>query len=116
MARTDITATLLPGPYAHAGALLTMTAADTTDQNAVVLYKGDILVAHNTDASAHTVTVTSSADPLGRTKDITAESIAAGAIRVFGAFNLPGWKQSDARLYFEANDATVYFGVIRGGG
>lgn len=113
MARTTLTAVAEPGSYTHAGVVLTMTAADVPNMNQAVLSGNEMLVAHNTGASPYTVTVTSAPDEYGRTKDIAAESIAAGAYKIFGRFKLNGWRQSDGRLYFQASNASVLFGLIR---
>lgn len=114
MARTALTTTAVPNPYAAAGVAITFTAADTANQNQVVLTGREIVVAHNTGATPHTVTITSSADPYNRTKDITAEAIAAGELRVYGAgMALAGWQQTDGKLYLEANHAEVKFGILK---
>jgi len=94
------------------GVVLTETAADVTNKEQVKWTGREIIVAHNTGASARTVTITSTADSLGRTGDITADSIAAGAIAFYGPFNGEGWKQADGYIYFEANNAEVKFGII----
>ncbi|MCL5995494.1 MAG: hypothetical protein M1546_05485 [Chloroflexi bacterium] len=66
---------------------------------------------HNTGATSHTWTLSSTADRFGRTKDISAETIAAGAIRIFGPLELEGWVQTDGRVYVSANSTEVEFGV-----
>jgi hypothetical protein len=112
MPRQTLTKTIAPGNWAAAGVAVTMTAANITDKEQFVAQGKDLLIVQNTDSGAHTFTINSTADPYGRTKDITAESIAAGAIRVFGPMELTGWVQSDGRIYLEANSALVKFGVI----
>lgn len=114
MARTDLTKTnATVGGYPTAGVAITMTAADTVNQNQFAAQGQDLVIAHNTGVTGHTVTITSAADPYGRTGDITAESIAAGEYRVYGPFPRIGWEQSDGKFYLEANDAEVKFGVIK---
>lgn len=112
MARTNLTKTSLSGAYAGATDLLTMTAADTTNQNAFTLARHDIVVIHNTDTGSHNITLTSADDPYGRQEDIT-ESIGAGAIKAFGAVQLKGWLQSDGKFYLEADNAAVEFGILQ---
>ncbi len=112
MARQTLTKTAVPGSYSHAGSALTMTAAIVADKEQFVASGNDLLVIQNTDSSAHTFTLTSVADAFGRTKDITAESIAAGAIRIVGPLQQQGWMQSDGKIYLEADSALVKFGVI----
>ncbi len=112
-ARTNLTKTNAPGAYATAGVAVTMTGADTTNQNAFVMNGNELVIAHNTGASPHTITITSAPDEKNRLGTISAESIAAGAIRIFGPFELAGWIQTDGALYLEANHVEVEFGVIK---
>src|SRR5687767_10119504 len=101
----DITATTPPGDRADAGDAITFTAATTSDQEAA-FQSGDYLLAWNSGASGRTVTVYSAPAPdSGRTNDITAEAIAAGAIRVYGPFERAGWRQSNGKLKFKASHA-----------
>ncbi len=112
MARTELTKTTRPGSYAGSGTALTMTGADTTNQNSFKANGGDLVIAHNTDTASHTITINSVDDRYGRQEDITAESIAAGEIRIFGPFKTHGWMQSDGQIYLEADDASVEFGIV----
>lgn len=110
----DLVKTTPVGSQADAGVALTFTAADTTDQTCEFT-PGDILLAWNTGAGSHTVTVYSAPEPTtGRINDITAESIAAGAIRAYGPFPARGWKQSTGKLKFKANHAEVKFAILTG--
>lgn len=113
MPRTTLTTTTAPGSNNYAGVALTMTAADTGNLNEFVASGKDLIVAHNTGASGYTITVTSVADPYGRTKDISAVSIAAGVYMVFGPMELTGWVQTDGKVYLQANNAAVKFGIVR---
>lgn len=115
MARTDLTpVTVKTGKDAYTATTVTMTAADTTNQNAVALTGKEVLIARNSGGSAYTVTITSVADPVhGRTGDISAVSIPAGESRMWGPFPLEGWRQSDNKLYFQASNAAVLFTVLR---
>lgn len=113
MARTTISATSLPGSYAAAFAAVTLTAADVANKNQCALANGDILLAFNSGASPHTVTLTSIADEYGRLGTISADSVAAGAMECFGPFKEPGWQQADGMLYFEADHAEIKFAVLR---
>lgn len=112
MARTVLTKTVAKGNYQSAGTAVTMAAADVGNKNSFPLGSNDLVIAQNSGAAPHTVTISSVADPFGRTGDIAAESMAAGEIRVFGPFTGQGWRQSDGSLYLEANHAEIKFGVI----
>ena len=116
MARQIITKIVLLGSYPALPltvntADLTETAADQVNFDSVALSGDDIVIAHNTDSGAHTVTFSSVVDDKNRTGDITAYSIGAGEIAVF-RFKAAGWKQSDGYLYCTANSATVKFGAF----
>lgn len=115
MARTDLTKTTALGAYgtyAVNAADLTMAAADVVNKNQFVASGNDLIVAHNTGASAYTVTISSAPDPYGRSGDIAAYSIGAGEYAVFGPMKLPGWMQTDGKVYLEASNAAVKFGVV----
>lgn len=113
MPRTTLTTTTAPGSNNYAGVALTMTVADVGNLNDFVASGKDLIVAHNTGASTYTITVTSVADPYGRTKDISAVNITAGAYMVFGPLEVTGWLQTDGKVYLQANNASVKFGIVR---
>lgn len=112
MARQTLTKTTLHrNGWPTAGVPVTFTAANPTDKEQFPLTGKEIVIARNSGASSRTITITSVAYN-GRVGDITTESIAAGAVRVFGPFNINGWKQTDGNLYLEANNAEVLFAVL----
>ena len=102
-----------PGPYPTAGVAFTWLAAAPASDEEVVLTGSELLLARNVGAGAHTITVSSTPDTFGRSQNITADSIAAGAFHVYGAFARLGWIQSDGNLYFEADNAEVEFAIIK---
>lgn len=117
MARTNITPQTVVGPYptlpVSANALdLTETAADVENKNQFTPSGDDLVIVHNTGASAYTVTFTSIADEFKRTGDISAYSVGAGEIAAF-RLKKPGWMQSDGKVYLEAEDASVKFAVLQ---
>lgn len=111
MARTALTKTPAPNMHSTTGSEVTMAVADTTDKNQFVSSSDDLVIAHNAGASSHTVTITSTVDPYGRTGDVDAQSLAAGEIRVFRLAH-SGWAQSNGQVYLEADSAEVKFGVV----
>ena len=112
--RTTLVKTVAPGGYASAGVTVTMAAADIVNKNRFVASGNDLVVAYNSSVGALTVTIESSDDERGREEDITAEAIAAGAMRVFGPFKNLGWRQSGlSYLHLEASAADVLLGVIQ---
>ena len=88
------------------------TAADATNKNQFTASGNDLVIAHNTGASPYTVTISSVNDDEGRTGDITAYSVAAGAIAFFGPFKRHGWAQTNGMIYLEASNASVKFAVV----
>lgn len=114
MARVTHTPTQLAGPYPSDGVNVTLTAANATDKEEFVHTGKEIIIARNTGAGARTVTITSVAHPVdGRTGDVTADSLAAGEVHVYGPFAIDGWRQTNGKLYFEASHAEVIFSVLR---
>ncbi len=113
MPRIDHTPVAEPGPIDYDGAVITMLAADTTNDEQATWTGRELIIAHNTGLLAHTVTITSIADDFGRTRNVAAVSMAADEYRCFGRFSGSGWKQIDGKLYFEADHAEIKFGVIR---
>lgn len=114
MARVSHTPDDAPGSYPTAGVTITQTAADTTNKEEFPMTGRELLLAYNSGVGAATVTINSVANQQGRTKDITADSIAAGATHVYGPFTeRRGWAQGDGTLNFEASSTDIEFSVIR---
>src|SRR6476660_1851250 len=112
MARALLAATALLGSQASAGVAITYTTGDAINGHKLTSTGKEVLIAKNTGAVARTVTVTSAPDQMGRTKDIAAESIAAGAERVFGPFSQLGWQQTDGTIYVDVSHAEVLLAVL----
>ena len=112
--RITLVKTVAPGAYAADGVALTMAAADVANKNRFVPTGKELVIAYNSNAAAtaRAVTINSSADQYGRTGDITADSIAAGAYHIYGPFPLDGWKQSGGYIHLEADNAEILFGVV----
>lgn len=105
--------TKVDGTIAANAADVTFTAADVSNKNSFASTGREILLVFNSGASEYTATITSAPDDLGRTKDIDAYALAAGDYALFGPVKQKGWKQSDGKVYLEANNAAVKFLVIR---
>jgi hypothetical protein len=112
-ARTVLTPISVPASYATSGVLLEWTEADTANGNRFVNTGREILLVDNTGADTVTVTVSSVADPYGRTGDAT-KSVAAGTSAVFQMFPTAGWQQSDGYIYVDCTAVDdVNLAVIR---
>lgn len=113
MARTTLTPVEVNGPYDTSLSTVTWTAADTSNDNQFTLTGRELILIRNQDgANAHNVTLTSIADPYGRTGDITA-SVAASGYRAFWVGALLGWLQSDGKFYLEADSTQIEFAILK---
>lgn len=96
-ARVLVAAQSLPGAYptlpiAANSRDLTLSAGDATNLNYTPLVNdATVVIAQNTGAGARTVGIVSAADEFGRTGDITAYSLSAGELAIFGPFKKAGW-------------------------
>lgn len=93
----------------------TFTAADVSNGNSYVATGKEMVIVLNSHASsAYTFTVTSVADDLGRTGDITTYSLAAGEYAVVGPVPVRGWRQpSSGKVLIAGSNAAIKFLVIR---
>jgi hypothetical protein len=118
MARTAILPTALISPYypslpliAASADLLETAIDDPTDRETTLVDKKTVVLAHNTDTVARTITISSVPDTLNRVGDITAYSIAAGKIARFGPFNTVGWASS-GKLNIDVSSPLVRLSVL----
>lgn len=111
MPRTALTTTAAPSKWSTTGVALTQAAADVGNGNQFTSSGNDLLIVQNTGGSPYTVTISSVPDALGRTGDVTTQSLAAGEIRVFWLPAL-GWQQADGKIYVSASNAAVKFGIV----
>lgn len=112
MPRTTIPAQAVSGPYTYDGIALVETPADVVNLNQSPLVDGLMLIAHNTAGAGGTVTVTSANDPFGRSKDIAAYAVAAGAVAILGPFKQSGWLQAGGYLFYEGSAVTIKFSPV----
>lgn len=116
MARTALTPVAL-SPQTVAvtadAADVTFVAGDDVDFNDWTPSEGDILLVQNTDVGAQTVTIDAAADEVGRDGAITAYSLAADEIAIFGPFKRSAWKQVDGKIHVDVSDATVKLAVYQ---
>lgn len=115
MARTALTVTQLKqNNYAvQAGDLALAFASDLANGNSFPATGQEILIVFNSDVAAQTFTVTSIADHLGRTQDITAYSVPASGFAIIQASVMEGWKQADGNIYLATANANLKFAVVR---
>jgi hypothetical protein len=71
-----------------------------------------LIVARNTGAGARTITITSTPlSSFARTGDVAAESLAAGAIKIYRV-KRDGWAQTDGKLLLSGSHAEMTVAVI----
>jgi hypothetical protein len=99
-------------PVLAADLKVVLTVADNVNGNSFPLTGREILIISNPDVSAHTVTIASVADSLGRTGDITAYNIPAGEIHAIACSTLAGW-QNGGNLIVTGNSALLKFGILK---
>jgi len=109
--RQTLTKSTAPGKYASTGVCVTQTEADTSNKDQFLSTGNDLVLAHNTGGSDHTVTITSVADSYGRTGNIS-QLVTAGNIYAFGPFPQTAWMQTGGYIYLEADSTDVDFSVI----
>lgn len=103
-------------PITPLAAAFVFTTADATS-NTFVSTGRELLLVRNTGAAPQTVTVTSVADNVNRTGDITAYSLPIGSVTpqfaVLGPFPANGWKQTNGTVIVAASSTDIAFAVIR---
>lgn len=118
---TVFTANTIKGPFEAitAGqATITLTAASAGADTFASTGRQLVLCQNSHATNAYTVTITSTADESGRTGDITAYSLAAGEIAVFGVdlarLDRPGWRNtSTGAITITASNASVKISILK---
>jgi hypothetical protein len=122
MAQTPITVTTLVqnNVAVTAGQLtLTTTAMDASNGNSYVATGRETLLFENTDTAAHTITITSVPDSLGRSDtsltsySIPAASGGASGLAVIQMKWLPGWLQTGGTIFLATSSALVKCAVLQ---
>lgn len=94
---------------------LTETACDNTNGNSFPFTGREMLVVHNSDAvGAHTFTVTSVPDALGRVDtSLTSYSVPLSSIAVIHLDAVAGWRQTNGTILLACNSNLIKFGILR---
>jgi len=111
MPRTALTKTTGTSANPSAAVTLTMSAGDASNGNTFAFTGRDVVILHNTGASTRTYTITSIADPYGRTGDITTQNILTGVYMAIGPLSVDGWRQTDGQYYITVSHAEVKIGI-----
>jgi type II secretory pathway component PulF len=117
MSQTLLTpVTLKPNNYAVvAGDLAVVPVVmDASNGNSFVATGQEIIFFQNSDASAHTVTVTSVGDQLGRLDtSLTAYSIPANGFAFVQMKALSGWLEPGSLVFLATSSALVKVSILR---
>ncbi len=114
MPRTALTKTAAPGSYPTAMVALTLNVVDASNHNDFPFTGDELVLVINTHATvAKTVSILSSADTEGRTGDITAESLAANIMHMYGPFvDKTGWRQTANKFNIDGQTTDVKIAVL----
>lgn len=114
MPRTTIAAQSVVNEYPTALTAITFTAADVANMNQTPWTGSEVILARNVHATTtYTITLTSVADSHGRSGTISAENIVALSQKAIPILGADGWRQTDGFIYFQANNASVEFAVLK---
>ncbi len=89
-----------------------MSGSSGADGNQFIASGKDLILVEETAGAPQTITFSSVSCIHGRTGDIAAYSIGSNEFAVFGAFNVEVLRQTDNKIYFEANSANVKVVVV----
>lgn len=112
MARQSHTAVETSGKYPTAPTTMTATAADAVNFEETAHTGREVIVFRNSGSTTRNITITSVADNRNRTGDITF-TLANGASKFVGPLGIEGFRQTNGKLYFQADHAEVLISVIR---
>jgi hypothetical protein len=89
------------------------TAADNVNGNSFQSTGREILLVNNPDVAAHTFTVTSVPDALGRSLDIATYSVASLGIAAIDMDTIAGWRQANGQVFLAVNSNLLKFVVLQ---
>jgi hypothetical protein len=94
---------------------ITYTACDNVNGNAFTSTGHEILLVQNSDAAgAHTFTVSSLPDALGRSDtSLTGYSLPLSTFAAIYVNTLAGWKQNTGQVFLACNSNLIKFAVIQ---
>lgn len=117
MTTTLINSQTPKGPYpgtVNAGDLaLVFAGGDASNGNSFKLTGHEVLLAYNSDASTHHITLTSTADSRGRSADISTYAMLTLTHMAFSFLSgQEGWIETDGTAHITVDDATVKLAVL----
>lgn len=113
MPATTLTQQAGPSPYSTLGRAVTMNASDASNGNDFLATSNQLVIFHNTNAGAQTVSITPK--PLavyGTLPGVVNVSLAAGEIRVFRLADA-GWKDATSgKITIDTSHSDVKVGLV----
>ena len=104
----------LPLSAGAADFAFTPAGASYADGFSFPLTGRELLIVHNGNVGAQTVTLDSvPANRTSREGDVSAYSLAADDYAIFGPFAMDGWEQSDGNFHGEGSATDVEFAVLK---
>lgn len=91
---------------------VTETAADVGNSNSFVHTGREIITLRVTGAAARTLTITSTPDENGRTKDIDTYSVGVGELHAIPPLKSQGWVQPDGKVHLAGSHAELVIGIL----
>jgi len=95
------------------GSLALTFASDPANGDQFQILGTEILLVQNTDSIAHTFTVDSTPDRIGRTANLTSYPVDPGQVIAIQFSVRDGWAQTDGNVYLQSSDPTLTFCVVR---
>lgn len=93
---------------------ITPVAMDAANGNSFIATGREVLIFQNTDSAAHTVTVTSVADRLGRLDtQLTAYSIPANSFAAIQMKEINAWIQANGTILLSTSSALIKIAVLQ---
>lgn len=94
--------------------IVSPVACDATNGNSFPVTGQEVLFVYNSGASPYTFTVSSVADPFGRTDtSLTNYSVAAGGFAMIELKFLIGWQQTGQVIYTTCSNVALKFAIVR---
>jgi len=112
MARTELTAAVVPNTNPGGEVEYLWEVADIVNQNAMGMSGREVLLIKNTGVVSRDVTIDSVPDTFGRIGDLTV-SVPAGEERTLAFLNRAGWMQGDGTLYLDCPSTDISYAVLR---
>jgi len=101
-----------PSPF-FPGSLDLVFASDPANGDQFQILGTEILLVQNSDTVAHTFSVNSTPDRIGRTADLTSYPVDPGQVIAIQFSVLDGWVQTDGNVHLQSSDPTLKFCVVR---